>query len=119
MSKIIKRKWKSIRNEFRRDMNLKCSSDKAFAMMVFETYCASQHRTHITKIWSLLGHNHREAYKDYCDKLMGQTLTGRDEIVRNLYFVDNVLYEKYAFKIPECYAMGEALGEALKVLRKG
>jgi len=116
LSKTIKRKWKAVRQEFKRDMLITCMANKAFAMMIVETYVASKSRKHIMEIWSLLGRNHKEAYGDYCDKLMGKSLTGRNEIIRNLYFCNRELYDKYFRKIPECYAMGEAYGVALKVL---
>lgn len=116
MSRTIKRKWKTVRSEFRQDIINECTSNKSFAMMICETYVASQSRKHIMEIWSLLGRNHREAYDDYCDKLMGKSLTGRSEIIRSLYFVNKELYQKYYGKIPECYAMGEAYGIALSVL---
>lgn len=116
MKEIIKRKWKSIREEFRRDILKECIANKSFAMMIVETYVASQSRKHIHEIWALLGHNHREAYEDYCDKLMGKHLTGRSEILRNLYFTKRELYQKYFLKIPERCAMGEAYGVAKRVL---
>ena len=116
MSKTIRRKWKTVRQEFKQDMRIECSANKSFAMMIVETYVASQSRKHIMEIWSLLGRNHKEAHKDYCDKLMGKSLTGRSEIIRNLNFVNKELYDKYFRKIPECYAMGDAYGIALRVL---
>jgi hypothetical protein len=119
LSKISKRKWKDIRKEFKKDIINECSQNKAFSIMIIETYTASQCRKHIMQIWALLGHNHKEAYKDYCNKLMGKSLTGRSEIVRNLYFANKELYEKYSRKIPECYAMGEALGVALRFANGG
>lgn len=63
-------------------------------MMILETYVASQSRSHIAKIWALLGRHHKDAYRDYCDKLMGQSITGRSEIIRNLYFTNKDLYKK-------------------------
>jgi hypothetical protein len=117
LSKILKRKWKQIRKEFKYDIAYECFQNKAFIMMIIETYVASQSRKHIGEIWYLLGRYHREAYNDYCDKLMGKALTGRDEILRNLYFVNRELYDKYVGKIPECYAMGTAYGVALRVLK--
>ena len=118
MSKTIKRKLKIIRREFKQDIRLECSTNRAFSLMIIETYVSSQNRKHITEIWSLLGRNHRLAYDDYCDKLMGKHLTGRSEIIRNLYFVNRKLYTKYYGKIPECYAMGDALGIAYKFANK-
>ncbi|PES56007.1 hypothetical protein [Bacillus thuringiensis] len=115
--RALKRKYKPIRQEFKKDILEVAKSNRAFAMMIVETYTASQHRTHIMKVWELLGFHHEEAYKDYCDKLMGKHLSGRDEIMRSIYFADKELYEKYIYKIPECYAMGDALAIAYRVLK--
>lgn len=87
-------------------------------MMIVSTYAASKHRDHIGKIWELLGFHHREAFDDYNKKLGGQMLSGRDEIMRAIYFVDKELYEKYIYEIPERYAMGDALSVAYKMLRQ-
>lgn len=116
--RALKRKYRPIRQEFKKDILEVTKNNRAFAMMIIETYTASQHRTHIMKVWELLGIHHREAYKDYCDKLMGKHLTGRDEIMRSIYFADKVLYNKYHRKLPECYAMGDALGIAYKALKQ-
>lgn len=113
----LKRKYRPIRQKFKKDILEVAKDNRAFAMMIIETYTASQHRTHIMKIWSLLGHHHKEAHQDYCDKLMGKHLTGRDEIMRSIYFADKELYDKYHRKLPECYAMGDALGIAYKILK--
>lgn len=117
VSRQIKRKYKKVRTEFRKDLLEKAKENKALAMLIIETYTAWQHRSHIMKIWELLGFNHREAYQDYCDKLMGKHLTGRDDIWRSLYFCEKELYDKYRMQIPEVYAMGDALGIAYRVLR--
>ncbi|MBG9517834.1 hypothetical protein ABE49_03390 [Bacillus thuringiensis] len=115
--RALKRKYRSIRQEFKKDILEVAKNNRAFAVMIIETYAASMHKTHITKVWELLGFHHPEAYKDYCDKLMGSTLCGRHEIMRSIYFVDKELYEKYYGKLPECYAMGDALGIAYKALK--
>lgn len=116
MSKTIKRKWKNIRKEFKADIFKECTENRSFAMMIVETYVASQMRSHIMEIWSLLGRNHKEAYKDYCDNLMGKSLTGRSEVLRSIYFSNKELYQKYFREIPEAFAMGDAYGIALRVI---
>lgn len=118
MSKQLKRKYKTIRREFNRDLNARVSQNRALATMIIKTYTASQHRRHIMKIWELLGFHHKEAYKDYCDKLGRKHLCGRDELMHSLYFAEKDLYDKYVRKIPERYAMGEALGVAYRALRR-
>ncbi|HDX9530178.1 TPA: hypothetical protein ROX84_005485 [Bacillus thuringiensis] len=115
--RAVKRKHRQIRHEFKKDIFEATKNNRAFAMMIIETYTASKHRTHIMKIWELLGFNHLEAHKDYCDKLMGQHLCGTSEIMKSIYFADKELHDKYRHKIPECYAMGDALGIAYKVLK--
>ena len=116
--KRIKQKFRDIRKSFKQDLYKKVEGNRAFGMMIISTYTASQHRKHIYQVWELLGFNHQEAYKDYCDQLGGKMLTGTDEIMRSLYFADIELYEKYVGKIPECYAMGDALAVAYAVLKK-
>lgn len=114
----LKRKYRRVRQEFKQDILEVTKNNRAFAMMIVETYSASKNRTHIMKVWELLGFHHQEAYKDYCDKLMGSYLCGSHEIMRSIYFVDKELYKKYYGRIPECYAMGDALGIAYKVLKQ-
>lgn len=116
--RALKRKYRQIRQEFKKDIFEVVKNNRAFAMMILETYVAKQHRKHIGQIWALLGFNHPEAHKDYCDKLMGKHLCGDDTIMRSLYFADKELHNKYRHKIPECYAMGDALGIAYKVLKQ-
>ncbi|MGE6548076.1 hypothetical protein ACQKFK_03405 [Bacillus mycoides] len=113
----VKRKHRQIRKEFKKDVFEVAKNNRAFAMMIIETYSASKHRRHITKVWELLGFHHPEAYKDYCSKLQGSFLCGSHEIMRSIYFADKELHDKYLYKIPECYAMGDALGIAYKVLK--
>lgn len=63
--------------------------------------------------------NHREFASEYNENLFGKMLTDRDEIMRSLYFSDREIYDKYVWKIPEAFAMGDALAVAYKVLREG
>lgn len=118
MSKQFKRRYKAVRREFNEDLYARVVQNKALAVMIIKTYAASQHRRHITGIWELLGFHHKEAYKEYCDKLMGKHLCGRDELMHSLYFAEKDLYDKYVRRIPERYAMGEALGVAYRALRR-
>ena len=119
MSKIIKRKYKQARIEFKKDLLQKCESNKALAMLIVETYTAWHHRRHITKIWGMFRNPEYNAFReDYGDNLMGKHLTGRNDIWRSLYFADRELNEKYKGLIPEKYAMGDALGVAYTVLKK-
>lgn len=115
--KEIKTKYRSIRGEFKRDLYKSAETNRAFAMMIVETYTASQHRKHIGDIWELLGLYHPEAYKAYSDKISGNHLTGENNIMRSLFFTDKVLHNKYFGKIPECFAMGDALAVAYKILQ--
>jgi hypothetical protein len=118
VSKIIKRKYKKARIEFKKDLLKKCKENKALAMLIIETYTAWHHRRHIMKIWAMFRNpNYKEFQRDYSDNLMGKSLTGRDDIWKSLYFADRELYDKYSRLIPEVYAMGDALGVAYRKLR--
>lgn len=86
MRSQLKRKYRQARSEFKRDFYAAAKENPALAMLMITTYTANQHRSHIMKIWELLGHYHREAYKDYCDKLFGKHLSGRDEVWKSLHF---------------------------------
>lgn len=114
----LKRKYRDIRSEFKKELLLAMSENKVLAMLAIETYTAWKHRRHIGKVWELLGFHHREAYRDYCDKLMGSHLTGSDDIWRSLYFAGYEDLYEYRNKIPECFAMGDALGIAYCVLKR-
>ncbi|MGN5650310.1 hypothetical protein [Bacillus sp. Brlt_9] len=115
--KEIKLQYRAIRGEFKRDIYEVAKENRAFAMMIVETYIASQHRRHIGDIWELLGLNYPAAYKDYNDRISGKHLTGENNIMRSLYFSDQVLHKKYFGRIPECFAMGDALAVAYKILK--
>jgi hypothetical protein len=118
VSKQLKRKYKQARIEFKKELYAAAKENHALSMLMIQTYVASQHRTHIMKIWNLLGHHHPEAYKDYCDKLIGKHLTGRDDIWKSLHFAgQQELRQKYIRRIPETYAMGDALAIAYRVLK--
>lgn len=52
--RALKRKYRPIRKEFKKDILEATKNNRAFAMMIIETYTASQHRTHIMKVWELL-----------------------------------------------------------------
>ncbi|PAE87741.1 hypothetical protein [Shouchella clausii] len=118
MSKIIKRKYKQVRKEFKADLLCKCQENKALAMLIIETYTAWQHKRHITQIWGMFKNPaYKDFQRDYSDNLMGKHLTGRIDIFRSLYFCERDLYHKYRYKIPETLAMGDALGIAYKTLR--
>ncbi len=113
----LKRKYRNVRSDFKKELASAMSENKALAMLVVETYTAWQHRAHIMKVWELLGFHHREAYKDYCDKLMGKHLTGRNDIWRSFHFAGYANLYEYRIKIPEKFAMGDALGIAYKTLK--
>ncbi|MED2737730.1 hypothetical protein [Bacillus toyonensis] len=115
--KEIKTKYRAIRGEFKQDLYKAAKDNRAFAMMIVETYVASQHRKHIGDIWELLGLYHQDAYKAYNDKISGKHLTGENNIMRSLFFTDKELHNKYFGKIPECFAMGDALAVAYRILQ--
>jgi hypothetical protein len=115
MSSQRKRRFRKIRSEFKVDLYSTMNNNRAFAMMVISTYKASMHRKHIRKMWALLG-NHPDARKEYGDKLFGKMLTGEDSIMTAIHFADKNMYLKYVRKLPECYAMGDALSVAYQVL---
>lgn len=90
MNSHIKRKYRKVRQEFKRDLFEKVKDNRAFAMLIIETYAASRHREHITEIWELLGFHYREAYTEYCNKLAGKALTaGMKSCVRYTLLIKN------------------------------
>ena len=121
MRNIVKRRnpqIRIIRNQFKNDLYKEMESNKGLAIAIINTQTSWKHRRHIHKIWELLGFNHKEAYKEYCDKLMGKHLTGNETIWKTLYFGGcEDLRSKYSRKIPEVYAMGDALSVAYKILK--
>jgi hypothetical protein len=119
MPRSSKKKFRTVRSEFKKDLTAACESNRALAMLFIETYTAWKHKRHIMQVWELLGFHHQEAYKDYCNKLMGKCLSGRTDIWRSLHFANKELCDKYRFEIPETYAMGDALGIAYRTLREG
>ncbi|MFD2330648.1 hypothetical protein ACFSR7_15455 [Cohnella sp. GCM10020058] len=112
-----RRRFYKVRREFKHDLYAKAEHNPAMAVMIIKTYAASQHRSHIMNVWWLL-RNHRAAQADYNENLFGKHLTGRDEIMNSLYFAEPELYHKYSRKLPEAYAMGDALAVAYSILRE-
>ncbi|MNJ32049.1 hypothetical protein D3C77_267040 [compost metagenome] len=120
MSKILKRRYKQSRMEFKRELLKKCKENKALAMLLVETYAAWHHRRHIGEIWAMFRNlDYMKFQEDYNKNLFGKHLAGRSDIWRSLYFADKDLRDKYIRLIPEMYAMGDALGVAYKVLGEG
>ncbi len=118
MSKIIKRKYKKARAEFKKELLVRCEKNKALAMLIVETYSAWHHRRHITKIWGMFRNPEYEVFhKAYSKELLGKHLMGRNDIWRSLYFCERELHDKYSRLIPEVYAMGDALGIAYRALK--
>ena len=85
-------------------------------MAILNTYIADKHRTHIHKIWYLLGTKHRDAYKGYCDSgLSGKMLCGDENLYDTLYFSGyEEIRNKYYRKLPERIAFGEIYGIVIK-----
>ena len=113
-----KKRWKKVRKDFKVKLRAEMENSKALPIAILKTYTAYKHRTHIHKIWEYLGHNHPVAYTGYCDKLLGQSLTGIDELFQTLHFACKELYDEFYRKIPERIAMGDALCVALAVLKE-
>ncbi|MGO4952003.1 hypothetical protein [Paenibacillus sp. DRB1-1] len=112
----IKRKYRTIRQEFKNELYAAIRSNPALGMLCIKTYTASRHRDHIHQIWGM-SVRYPNFRKEYTEKLIGKCLTGRDEIFHSLYFAAPDLYQKYARKIPEDLAMGDALGVAYRAMK--
>ncbi|MFT8928505.1 MAG: hypothetical protein ABF969_04130 [Sporolactobacillus sp.] len=114
---IARRRFGKLRLKYKRDIYLRVKENKAFGMMIIETYTAKQHRVHIMKIWELLGTRFPEASKAYNYELFGKHLSGIDEMGRSLYFSAKDLWDKYNYKLPECLMMGDALAAAYQAMK--
>src|SRR5690625_4259327 len=109
--KQLKRKYKSVRIEFKQELFISMSENKALAMLVIETYTAWKHKEHILNIWGMFRNPEYKTFqRDYSENLMGKHLTGRVDIWRSFYFSDYQNLYEYKNKIPEKFAMGDALG---------
>jgi hypothetical protein len=117
--KQLKRRYKNVRSEFKQELRKSMSENKALAMLVIETYTAWKHKDHILNIWGMFRNpDYKNFQRDYSDNLMGKHLTGRVDIWRSFYFSGYQNLYDYKYKIPEKFAMGDALGVAYEVLRK-
>lgn len=112
----IKRKYGQIRREFKKDMRDVLKGNRALGMALLNGYIAEKHRTHIHKIWYLLGTKHRDAWKDYCDSgLSGKMLCGDEKLYNTIYFCGyEEIAKKYRGKLPEKVAFGEIHGMVLR-----
>ena len=113
---IAKRKYKKIRKEFKVDMTEALKNNRALGMAILNTYIADKHRTHIHKIWYLLGTQHKDAWKGYRDSgLSGKMLCGDENLYDTLYFSGyKEIRNRYYRKLPEKIAFGEIHGIVLK-----
>ena len=113
---IAKRKYKKVRKEFKADIKEALINNRALGMAILNTYIADKHRTHIHKIWYLLGTKHRDAYKVYCDSgLSGKMLCGDENLYDTLYFSGyEEIRNKYYRKLPERIAFGEIYGIVIR-----
>lgn len=109
-------KWRDKREAFKAAILPKMKANPALAMLAINTWSASNHRTHIHQMWKLLGNNHKGAWNDYCEKLHGKMLTGRDEFTFSLRWVDKELYE-LARELPEVYVLEDAKDLAYTVFK--
>ncbi|WP_244895515.1 hypothetical protein [Evansella clarkii] len=114
MSSRIKRKYRVPRAQFKKELVEACTGNPALATLIIETYTAWHHKRHICSIWGMFRNPaYANFQKDYSDNLMGRYLSGRIDIWRSLHFAgEKDLCEKYRSKIPERYALGDALSVA-------
>jgi hypothetical protein len=118
MSRITKRRYIIARREFKKELSIATSENKALAMLIIETYTAWHHRRHITKIWAMFKNpEYREFQQEYSNNLMGKHLTGRVDIWRSFHFSGYENLYKFKKLIPEKFAMGDALGIAYRTLK--
>lgn len=113
----IKRRYRTVRREFRMDIYQAIMKNPALGLMIIKTYTASMHRSHIGKIWWMM-RNHQSFREEYNKDLIGKHLTGRDELFHSLHFAAPEIRQKYWGKIPEAFAMGDALAAAYKAINK-
>jgi hypothetical protein len=109
-----KKKYGPIRKEFNKDLNFLLKDDVTLSSLIYMTLNAKRMRSHVYKIWELLGRNHREAYDAYNDTLFGQMLTGSESIWWCLNHIGKDFSKKWSKIIPESYAFGDAFAIANK-----
>lgn len=120
MRGIVKRRYGTLRKEFRKDMIEILKNDRSLAMAIILTRIAKSHRKQITKSWYILGTKHKEVYFDEdLRKLRLKTLCGDEEIYETLYFSGyKDLRNKYYRKLPDRLALGEVYGICLKIVNE-
>lgn len=111
-----RRKYKQIRKEFKCDMRKVLKENRALGMAILNTYIADKHRTHIHKIWHLLGTQYKDAWEGYRKSgLSGKMLCGDENLYDTLYFSGyEEIANKYYRKLPERIAFGEIHGMVIK-----
>ncbi len=109
-------KYKKIRKEFKADMKKVLKENRALGMAILNTYVADKHRTHIHKMWHLLGTQYKDAWKGYCKSgLHGKVLCGDENLYDTLYFSGyEEIRNKYYRNLPERIAFGEIHGIVIK-----
>lgn len=111
-----KRKYWKIRKEFKNELYKVVKDNPVYIPMIAETYTAYRLRNHIHNIWYMMI-DFPDFKKKYNKELMGKMLTGRDEIINNLCY-SNEVFLKYRYKIPEPLAMGDALAIIYRVQKE-
>lgn len=112
----IRRKYTQTRKEFRKEMREALMNNRALGMAILNGYVANKHRTHIHKIWYLLGTKHKDAWRDYRESgLSGKMLCGDENLYDTIYFSGyEDIAKKYKGKLPEKVAFGEIHGMIIR-----
>lgn len=116
MCRRICRKWRNNRNELKNDLwNI---MNPTLATAIIRNYIAYHDRTHLSKLWEMLGHRHREAWDEYRDTLLGKVITGTFEFIDMMYWIDKDFYTKHNRKVPGVIAIGDSLAVAYRYMRE-
>ena len=120
MSKIIKRKYKQSRKEFKRDLYKIMQGNVTLALLVQQVCISKIEHKLLYEVFEITGFRHREAYKEICDhNIPTRMFEGKSHSIFNkLYFVNQDIYYKYIGKIPETYVFGDAYSVAKRVFRE-
>lgn len=115
---VAKHKYKKIRKDFEMEVKPLLKNNKALCMAILNTYIADKHRTHIHKIWHLLGTQHKDAWKGYCDSSLSMEMLCGDENLYDTFYFSGYeeLAKKYSRKLPEKIAFGEIHGLIIKII---
>lgn len=110
MKKQFRRKYRKIRAEFKHELKELCKKDINLKWLIWEAYRADRNKDNIYDIYYWLDRKYPDVWREFIKTpLWGGVITGEYGIWYILRGTYPDIAKKYADKIPDRSAMGDAI----------